>query len=125
MADPAAFHPSQPRFTEAHKVVIDAIGFIVAERIHHPNRRLALSLLTEALPHAHATENGILDRLIMAAIEVSVADRAMMNAEPEAALAWMRATMAASTAFAEFALWRLGQSAEKFQQTLVLEGATA
>lgn len=112
-----------PVFTDAHKVVIDCLGYVVAERIHHPNRRLALDLLAEALPYAHATENRMLDRLILAAITVKVADQAMMTAAPDAGLLWMQASMEASTAFAEFALWRLGMSAEKFHGNLAIDGA--
>lgn len=110
-------------FTAAHKVVIDCLGFIVAERTHHANRRLVFNLLADALPHARATENSFLDRVIIAAIEVNTADRAMMATQPGAALDWMQAHMSASHAFAEFSLWRLGMSAEKFQQTLVIDGA--
>lgn len=112
-----------PTFTAAHKVVIDCLGFIVAERVHHANRRLVFGLLAEALPHARAMENPMLDRLIMAAVEVNAADKSMMAAQPEAALGWMQAHMSASHAFTEFTLWRLGTSAEKFHETHALNGA--
>ena len=110
-------------FTAAHKVVIDCIGFIVAERSHHENRRLVFDLLAEALPHARATENSRLDQVILAAIAVSNANRAMTDVRPNAALDWMAAHLQASQAFAEFALWRLALSGEKFHQTQVIEGA--
>lgn len=110
-------------FTPAHKVVIDCLGFIVAERVRHDNRGLVFSLLAEALPHAGATENRYLDHMIMAAIEVSRADQALTAKAPDAAAGWLSAHMSASHAFAEFSAWRLGMSAEKFHQTLVIDGA--
>lgn len=109
-------------FTAAHKVVIDCLGFIVAERSHHANRRLVFDLLAEALPHAASTEHRLMDRVILAAIEVSAADRALEGKWPDAAAGWLSAHITASNAFAEFSLWRLGMSAEKFQQTLVIDG---
>ena len=110
-------------FTAAHKVVIDCLGFIVSERVDTANRQPVFDLLAEALPQARATESPILDRMILAAIEVSAAQRRLIAREPEAGLSWMAAHMAASTIFAEFSLWRLALSGAKFQETLATDGA--
>ena len=113
MADPAA-----PQFTLAHKVVLDCMAFVSAERIHHPNRRLVLDALAEALPHAHGTGNRYLDRVIMAAAEVTSADRAQLTSAPGASLTWMQAMMSADAALAEFFFWRGASSIEAFRERL-------
>ena len=110
-------------FTHAHKVVIDAVGFLVAERARHINRSLVLEALAEALPHALATENPILDRLLIAAVEIKVAAAGLDANRPDAALEWMRASMSASQAFTEFSLWRLGASSARFTAALATDGA--
>lgn len=117
--------PSNPRITPAQKVVIDAMGFLVAERARHSNRRILLEALTEALPHAHATGHRTLDRVILAAAEVSHADREMTNGTTGAALAWFAAMHSASDAMTEFFQWRAGFSIEAFRAALATEGEAA
>lgn len=112
---------ADPVFTAAHKVVIDAVGFVVAERVHHANRRVALDLLARALPHAAATGHAILDRIILAAVEVSMADQALTAREADCGATWVRAHLSASDAFAEFSLWRLSVSSERFSATLATD----
>lgn len=97
---------SNPTFTPAHKVVLDCMGFVVAERARHDNHRMMLDALAEALPHAAATGQRVLDRVILAAVEVVRADRALLASDPGAALAWMAAMLSASSTMEEFFIWR-------------------
>jgi hypothetical protein len=110
--------PQTPHFTLAHKVVLDCMAFVSAERIHHPNRRLVLDALAEALPHAHGTGNRWLDRVIMSGSEVTAADRAMLAQDAGASLRWMAAMIAADAALAEFFFWRGASSIEAFRERL-------
>lgn len=113
---------SNPSFGPAHKVLIDCMGFIVAERVRHTNRRMVFDLLAEALPTAHALDNSIIDKLILAAVEVVRADRALQQMQPNAALDWMAAHMTASNAFTDFSLWRAGFSVERMRASLATDG---
>lgn len=114
-----------PTFTPAHKVVIDALGFLVAERTRHDNRRMLIEALDQALTRAHSTGNRTLDRVIMAAVEVSHADRQLQSRAPDAAKAWMAASLSASDAMTEFFLWRASLSIEAFRATLATDGEAA
>jgi hypothetical protein len=114
-----------PTFTPAHKVVIDALGFLISERIQHHNRALIIEAMDQALPHAHSSGNQILDRVILAAVEVSHAERLARQLDPEASKARLGAMLTASAAMGEYHFWRASLSIEAFRTSLATDGEAA
>lgn len=104
MTEPAAF-------AAAHKVIIDALSWLVAAHGIDPDRHpLILSVLADALPLAPRTGNRELDGLATAGSALVRAFRALQGTDPARGTDWCRANLDAGNALADFAWARLCRS---------------